>query len=219
MIYTLRVILRVFFQLRRIMMNKRLSTLLLVSLLGTSSQIYAHNHDTGTTFIKNITPVSHTIHQQPSKESVKKLLELRQEKQFIQQAYQSLIADKFSVAKLPLNLDKQTNIIVDLIENQQKAFLKALDWNELEPELIKLYQDIYTQAEVDAQIQFYSSPEGQSIVKKNPQFFQQSQAIMAKRLASVSAETQENTNKAIKQLMKTVYSESMNIFKMFPKMD
>lgn len=196
-------------------MNKRLSTLLLVSLLGTSSQIYAHNHDTGTTFIKNITPVSHTIHQQPSKESVKKLLELRQEKQ----TYQSLVADKFSVAKLPLNLDKQTNIIVDLIENQQKAFLKALDWNELEPELIKLYQDIYTQAEVDAQIQFYSSPEGQSIVKKNPQFFQQSQAIMAKRLASVSAETQENTNKAIKQLMKTVYSESMNIFKMLPKMD
>lgn len=44
---------------------------------------------------------------------------------------------------------------------------KYSSWNNIRPIYIKVYQDIFTSEEVQAQIDFYSTPIGQSILKNH----------------------------------------------------
>lgn len=72
---------------------------------------------------------------------------------------------------------------------------EEMSWDKLQPETVAIYRDVYTQEEVDAQIAFYRTPVGQSVLDKMPQVMQRSIAIsqrhalaMAPRLKAVLSE-------------------------------
>jgi hypothetical protein len=57
-----------------------------------------------------------------------------------------------------------------------KASIKDdLTWNKMEPTYVQIYQEAFTQAEVNAMIAFYKTPIGQSIVTKLPVAMQKAQ--------------------------------------------
>ena len=62
----------------------------------------------------------------------------------------------------------------------------------------KIYKDVYSAEEVQAQITFYSSPVGQSILKKAPLATQESMKIINSRLAE-NMQATEADFKDIKQ--------------------
>lgn len=43
-----------------------------------------------------------------------------------------------------------------------------MSWSSLKPVYIRAYQETFTDPEIQAQIDFYQSPIGQSILKKSP---------------------------------------------------
>ena len=48
----------------------------------------------------------------------------------------------------------------------QAVISGALSWNKLEPEYTKIYEDAYTEQQIDDILAFYKSPTGQVMVEK-----------------------------------------------------
>jgi hypothetical protein len=60
-----------------------------------------------------------------------------------------------------------------------------LSWSKLKPEFVQVYAETFSQAEIDAMIQFYSTPTGAGLVDKMPQVAQRSALMMQKRMGPV----------------------------------
>ena len=80
---------------------------------------------------------------------------------------------------------------------------KEMSWDKLKGQYIKLYSDIFTQEEIDAQLAFYDSPAGRSIIEKIPVLTQKSMALgqqtmapMMQRLQQLVAESLEEAKKS-----------------------
>ena len=58
-----------------------------------------------------------------------------------------------------------------------EAETKATAYEDLEPKLIQVYVDNYTEAELDHQIAYYEDPTTQELLKKQPVVMQQSMSI------------------------------------------
>ena len=94
-----------------------------------------------------------------------------------------------------------------LTEDQQKSlaaakasFLAAtrelLAWDKLKPIYLQSYRDVFSQEEVDAMIQFYSSPLGQAVVEKLPSVMQRTQALMMPQMMSIQQRLQDAAREA-----------------------
>jgi len=63
------------------------------------------------------------------------------------------------------------------IENMEDKMLavlqKELAWERLEPNYVKLYQQAYSEDEVNGMLAFYRTPVGQAVVDKSPIVMQQ----------------------------------------------
>ena len=62
---------------------------------------------------------------------------------------------------------------------------EELSWAKLRPEFVQVYAETFSQAEIDAMIQFYSTPTGAGLVDKMPQVAQRSAMMMQKRMGPV----------------------------------
>jgi hypothetical protein len=67
-----------------------------------------------------------------------------------------------------------------------RAFDVALSWDGLREEMVALYAEALTDAEVDAAIAHYTTPEGQSLLAKLPLLVQRGAALGEKRMATVA---------------------------------
>lgn len=80
-------------------------------------------------------------------------------------------------------------------EAMKKDLLQALAWQEMGPEITAIYEKQLTDAEVDAAIAYYSTPEGASMLQKQPALTQatmqlgqqRAQAIVPKLQAQMQA--------------------------------
>ena len=160
--------------------------------------------------------------QPPSDESINQYLQVTQfEKALdiqndiaLQQMSESVWKDALPSPKQGKNLKKR-NQIIDIINEfedkvKQRVFTPQLRQAELAA-VKRALKQTYTQEEIDAQIQFDSSPIGQKIVAKNPEFWEQSgrdladlnaryyAAALAAELPNVMAKFQalQNPNNAI----------------------
>lgn len=101
--------------------------------------------------------------------------------QLDQQAYETV---KYIVKNDQLSPQEQ--VIANELSDQMYAQSKKITaWDNLQPIYQKIYKDVYSAEEVQAQIDFYSTTIGQSILKKSPQIAQESMKIMNSQLASI----------------------------------
>jgi hypothetical protein len=73
----------------------------------------------------------------------------------------------------------------------QKLLTDNLGWNSLEPEYAKLYEDTYTEDEIDGILAFYNSPSGQAMAEKSPALVKRSSAIAQERMKAMMPQLQE----------------------------
>jgi len=132
----------------------------------------------------------------PSQAQIDQLLELTRARESIasmlpqiqasqQQMIQQMLAGKELSAEQQRALDATVNTSMDTIA-------RLLSWDELQP----LYHDLYTQTfdadEVQAMIDFYTSPAGQSMVQKMPLLMQNAMQAVQGRLLPFLQELQRN---------------------------
>ncbi len=76
------------------------------------------------------------------------------------------------LAGQPLNA--QQNTIMGHMQDQLVALMhQEMDWKRMEPQIVELYRNTFTQREVDGMLRWYNSPLGKAVVAKQPLVTQQ----------------------------------------------
>jgi hypothetical protein len=94
-----------------------------------------------------------------------------------------------------------------LTEAQQQSLASAREsfltmthdlmaWDKLKPIYLQSYREVFSQEEVDAMIQFYSTPLGQSVIEKQPRVMQRAQALMTPQMMSIQQRLQDAAREA-----------------------
>ncbi|HEX4648064.1 MAG TPA: DUF2059 domain-containing protein [Steroidobacteraceae bacterium] len=77
--------------------------------------------------------------------------------------------------------------VVDELQDKIMALVKEqLNWADLEPTMIEVYRDTFTQREVDGMLKFYQSEAGKAVIIKLPTVMQESMARIQNRVSSLT---------------------------------
>ena len=137
--------------------------------------------------------------QQASDAEIDRLLEVMRAEQQSQAvlpqmlAAQQQIVDRMSVAKGLGDEDrKRLNAIVD---RQGTAIREAMTWDKLEPIYRDIYRKTFTDAEVQALVEFYGSPAGQGFLDKMPLLMQNTMSAMQALVVPIMQELERDLEK------------------------
>jgi uncharacterized protein len=72
---------------------------------------------------------------------------------------------------------------------------RAMRWETLKPELIRIYSDVFTEEELAASVAFYSTPAGRSLLQKMPELITRSMQIAQKQVEAAMPELQQAIEK------------------------
>ena len=75
-----------------------------------------------------------------------------------------------------------------------------MTWEKLEPLYIKVYQDAFTQEEIDGILAFYGTPAGQALIKKMPDVLKKSTMEMQTRMNALVPQLQKIQQDAFNEL-------------------
>jgi uncharacterized protein len=131
----------------------------------------------------------------PTEESIKKLFEVAHTSSLIDtmmNQVQSTTKANMSRAFAGKELNEQQQQI--LSDSQTRIFdvvRQELNWKEIEPGMIEVYRDTFTQKEVDGMMKFYSSPTGKAVLDKMPQTMTAMMTRMQARMQNIVPKLQE----------------------------
>ncbi|RUS67619.1 hypothetical protein CUZ56_00094 [Saezia sanguinis] len=153
----------------------------------------------------NVQAQTQTQTQTPSDASIRQLLQVSNA--------QGALANSQDMQKDMLTqLTQQLQVISPQLNNKQRAILdqmvndlaaligKYTSWERLEPVMLSIYQQVYTQEEVDALIAFYSSPTGQSVAQKIPQLTSLTTQVMQEQMMEMIPELQRIQSSAMQAM-------------------
>ena len=96
---------------------------------------------------------------------------------------------------------KLTPQLQRFVDNAPRQFAEAmkeeLSWTTLKPMYVQLYQETFTQEEVDGLIAFYRSPAGEALTNKMPIVAQKTMQLVQSRLAPIMEKMRIITAKAM----------------------
>lgn len=142
--------------------------------------------------------------QPTSKDSVKELLKITKSEQFLgQMSPQINNMMHSSIEKLTRGkklTKKQELALVNYSQELGKIMQEELTWAKLEPEMIKIYAEEFTQEEVDGMIQFYKTPVGQSTIDKMPIVMQKSMQVGYKQMDAITPKIMQAAEKFAKEM-------------------
>lgn len=142
--------------------------------------------------------------QPASKDSVKELLKITKSEQFLGQMSPQISnmmhssIQKFTQGKQLTT--KQELALVNYSQELGKIMQEELTWAKLEPEMIKIYAEEFTQEEIDGMIQFYKTPVGQSTIDKMPIVMQKSMQVGYKQMDAITPKIMQAAEKFAKEM-------------------
>lgn len=142
--------------------------------------------------------------QQASKESVKELLKITKSEQLIDQMSEQMnmmMSSSIEQMTQGQNLTtKQELAIINYSQELAKIMQQDLTWAKLEPDMIKIYTEEFTQQEINGMLEFYKTPVGQSTINKMPIIMQKSMQIGYKQMNEVTPKIMKAVEKLEKEM-------------------
>ena len=92
---------------------------------------------------------------------------------------QQMFAQRFAETKAP---DSKKAVLETYQAKANAALDKAISWEKLQPDMVKLYTDNFTEQELKDLVAFYQSPLGKKVQAKMPQISQQSFQMTQEKL-------------------------------------
>ncbi|WP_445116572.1 DUF2059 domain-containing protein [Acinetobacter sp. WZC-1] len=144
----------------------------------------------------------------PSDQAIEKLMQVMNMNQLLQETMQQIRPQMDQQAYAIVQnivkheqLTPQEQVIANQLANKLfEQSKQAVSWQQMQPVWQKIYKQAYTAEEVQAQIDFYSSAIGQSILKKTPLVAQESMKIMNTRMAATMQSAEKDFQEINKQL-------------------
>jgi hypothetical protein len=78
---------------------------------------------------------------------------------------------------------EQRRVVEATAAKSVRVMREEMTWDKLRPLYVQIYQESFTQEEIDGLIAFYESPAGVAFVEKMPFVMQKSMSIMQSRMA------------------------------------
>ena len=136
----------------------------------------------------------------PSEESVRHLLEVMQAQKIVQTLSAQMDGMFDSMVKKQLEGQDVTPEQRQAIEARRKAasdmVKELLSWDSMESLYLKVYEDTFTQEEIDGMAAFYSSPAGRAVIAKMPLAAKNSLSEMQQRMQQMIPKLQQMAKEA-----------------------
>lgn len=143
----------------------------------------------------------------PTESSIRELLEITKSRRLVDSMViqmDAIMKDAIAQTAKGQQSSVELNTVIDRMQQKLMDALKEeLDWSVLEPIYISVYQDHFTQVEVDGMLAFYRTSIGATVVDKLPVVMQQSMEMMQKRMGPLLQKLdviQKDTIREIKNL-------------------
>lgn len=144
---------------------------------------------------------------QPSLESVEELLTLSRAESMVDSmnagmegVMRSALAETIEREKLSA---KQQRVLEQFPARFAQVVRDEMTWASMKPELIDIYRSVYTQQEIDGQLDFYRSPAGQAMLEKMPQVMQKSMEMSERQMRRLMPKLQAALEEATAQAKAT----------------
>jgi hypothetical protein len=127
--------------------------------------------------------------------TIEKFLQVTEAANMMDQAYQNM--DQMTAQMLAssgLDVAKDPQIQKDMQE--MNALVRAeMSWDKLEEPLIALYGNVFSEAELQDIIEFYQSPAGQKMLKRQPELIQGTMVMMQQQMQNLMPKIKALTEK------------------------
>jgi uncharacterized protein len=98
-------------------------------------------------------------------------------------------------------LNAQQSAIMQQMQDKLVALMREeMDWKRMEPQIIELYLNTFTQREVNGMLKWYTSPTGKAVVAKEPLVAQQVSDYAQERVQDVVPKLMQLQKDTIAQL-------------------
>jgi hypothetical protein len=159
---------------------------------------------TSTAIAQGTDPASQS-EPKPSEESVQRLLEVTQVKQVLQTVSDQMDANYAAMVKRELGgQEALTPEQQKSIETRRKAatdmIRKLLSWDSMDALYLKVYQETFSQTEIDGMLEFYSTPTGQAVIAKLPLVAKNAMSEMQQRVQQMMPKLQEMAKETAEQI-------------------
>lgn len=131
---------------------------------------------------------SFAIAATPTTDSIDKLLTLMQTEKMAGSVFQNMDAImKGSMDQaIPKPVTPEMQQAIDKFRvGMLQTIKEELSWEKMHPVYVQIYQESFTQDDIDGLINFYASPAGQSFVEKMPIVMQKSMSLMQARMGPI----------------------------------
>ena len=106
-------------------------------------------------------------------------------------------------------LSEKEKAVVDEMQRKIAAvFEQEMRWESLEPQLVSLYKETFTEEEIAGMLKFYRSEAGQAVIEKMPLVMQGSMKMVRVQMQRVMPKIQQIEHEAIQQLKECCQSGS-----------
>lgn len=143
---------------------------------------------------------------QPSAESIDTLLRITKVEKLLDSLYSNMEAVMRQALAQSVEGKTLTPEQKRFLDNAPKRYVatmrEELAWESLKPMYIEIYQNNFTQDEIDGLIAFYKSPTGRAFVDKMPAVMQQSMLAMQNRFKPLAAKMKDAADQAVAEAMK-----------------
>lgn len=124
----------------------------------------------------------------PSSTSIEQLINItdskqqyEQELQYSEQSYNDMMQQLIDSQKNYL-AKKDQEKFKTLQKEMLALMMKESQWEHIKPTMIQIFQEVYTQEEVNSMIEYYKTPIGQSILKKMPLVTEKNNAFLQQQM-------------------------------------
>ena len=124
----------------------------------------------------------------PSSASIEQLINItdskqqyEQELQYSEQSYNDMMQQLIDSQKNYL-AKKDQEKFKTLQKEMLALMMKESQWEHIKPTMIQIFQEVYTQEEVNSMIEYYKTPIGRSILKKMPLVTEKNNAFLQQQM-------------------------------------
>ncbi len=127
--------------------------------------------------------------------TIEKFLQVTEAANMMDHAYQNMDQKTAQMlASSGLDVAKDPQIQKDMQE--MNALVRAeMSWDKLEEPLIALYGNVFSEAELQDIIEFYQSPAGQKMLKRQPELIQGTMVMMQQQMQNLMPKIKALTEK------------------------
>jgi hypothetical protein len=138
--------------------------------------------------------------------SIRELMEITQSHQLMDSAMaqmDSIVQASMQQAMAGYTPTAEQQAVIDDMGQKMAALIKQeMRWEVIEPKMVDLYRQSFTEEEVAGMLAFYKTPAGQAVIKKMPLVMQRSIAMMQEIMSPMMPKMQAIVRDAMRTLKK-----------------